>query len=412
MQWSVERSQNAEQEISNADYPNIRLFQVALNASAKPLDDVEGEWQVCSPQSVPSFSAVGYFFGQELYHKTDIAIGLIQSAWGGTPAESWTTTESIKADRVLAPIVNTWDTFLQDYPDYVENFAQYHDKYQDEYRKVILKEWRKQAEQAREQGLEPPPRPKYPGHKDTPQVLYNAMIAPLMPYAIQGAIWYQGESNANRAFQYRSLFPTLIRDWRAAWDQDDFPFYFVQLANYRAIQTKPVEFDPWPELREAQLMTLKKVKNTGMAVIIDIGEADDIHPKNKQDVGQRLARWALAECYDQDVVKSGPIFKSVKFENDKAILSFDYVDGGLMTSNNEPLKGFAIAGADSEFVWAEAKIQGDQIIAWHPSVDQPISVRYAWANNPVCNLYNKAGLPASPFRTEDWPAVTRNDLKP
>jgi len=229
------------------------------------------------------------------------------------------------------------------------------------------------------------------------------MIHPLIPYAIRGAIWYQGESNAGRAYQYRKLFPAMIQDWRKAWGQGDFPFLFVQLANYQPRKPEPAD-SAWAELREAQTMTLSLPK-TGMAVIIDIGEANDIHPKNKQDVGKRLARAALAIAYGKHIPYSGPMYDSMKIEGDAIRLTFKHVDGGLVARGGE-LKGFAIAGDDRRFVWADAKIDGDTILVRSDKVAKPKAVRYAWADNPECNLYNKADLPASPFRTDDWPGVT------
>jgi sialate O-acetylesterase len=230
------------------------------------------------------------------------------------------------------------------------------------------------------------------------------MIAPLIPFAIQGAIWYQGESNAGRAYQYRKLFPAMITNWRQDWGQGNFPFLFVQLANFMAVEPEPVD-SAWAELREAQLTTLA-LPNTGMAVIIDIGEARDIHPKNKQDVGKRLALWALAKTYGKKPVYSGPIYKSKRIEGNKITLEFEHVGGGLVGSGGETLNGFAVAGADRKFVWADAKIAGDTVVVSSDKVSEPAAVRYGWANNPVCNLYNKEGLPASPFRTDDWPGVT------
>jgi len=239
------------------------------------------------------------------------------------------------------------------------------------------------------------------------------MIAPLMPYAIRGAIWYQGESNVGRAYQYRKLFPAMIKNWRKDWGQGDFPFLFVQLANFKAVNPEPSESD-WAELREAQIMTLS-LQNTGMAVIIDIGEANNIHPKNKQDVGKRLALWALAKTYGKKFVYSGPLYKSMEVKGDKVILHFDHVGGGLVAGGGEPLKGFAIAGAPvlsgeskngGKFVWADAKIDGDTVVVSNDKIAEPVAVRYAWADNPVCNLYNREGLPASLFRTDDWPGIT------
>jgi sialate O-acetylesterase len=245
-----------------------------------------------------------------------------------------------------------------------------------------------------------PPGPENPNSLSN---LYNAMLAPLTRFNIQGVIWYQGESNAGRSYQYRVLFPAMIRDWRAAWGEGNFPFYFVQLANYMPVKPEPSE-SGWAELREAQMMALRE-PNTGMAVAIDIG-GDDLHPRNKQDVGTRLAQWALAQTYHQKIEPSGPLYDSFVVEADKIRVRFRHVDGGLQARGGEPLKGFAIAGADHKFVWAQTRIEKDSVLVWHPTVQHPLAVRYAWADNPVSNLYNRAGLPASPFRTDDWPGVT------
>lgn len=249
-------------------------------------------------------------------------------------------------------------------------------------------------------------RPEAPGptNQNSPTVLYNAMLAPLFPYAVRGAIWYQGESNSSRAYQYRTLFPTMIRNWRTSWADNDFPFYFVQLANWQPIKPEPGESE-WAELREAQTLTLREPK-TGMAVTIDIGETNDIHPRNKLDVGHRLAVWALANTYNQKLEFSGPLFKSFSVKGNEIRLKFDHAKSGLKTSDGGPVKGFAIAGEDKRFVWAEARIEGDEIVVSSKDVAKPVAVRYAWADNPVTNLYNKVGLPASPFRTDDWPGVT------
>lgn len=251
-----------------------------------------------------------------------------------------------------------------------------------------------------------PQRPFGPGEAWVPGGLWNAMIAPMVPYGIRGAIWYQGESNAGRAHQYRTLFPLMIQDWRRAWKQGDFPFLFVQLANFTERFPNPVESD-WAELREAQTLTLK-LRNTGMAVTVDIGEAADIHPRNKKDVGYRLAQWALAKTYKQPVVASGPLFRKATFEGGRARLAFDYADGLRWTSlGSEP--SFQIAGEDRKWVWARAEIKGREVHVWSEAVAKPVAVRYGWQNNPVSNLENGAGLPASPFRTDDWPGLTVNN---
>jgi len=395
MQWSVRQSNNAEQEIAGADYPKVRLFTVKRKVADEPQTDCVGNWTMCSPETVPGFSAVGYFFGRELHKELNVPIGLIHTSWGGTPAEAWTRRGALESEPDCVPILERFDEAMAKYPEAKK-------KYDED-----IGKWKEAAEKAKAEGKNPPRRPGPPfgpGNPHSPAGLYNAMIAPLIPYGIQGAIWYQGESNAGRAYQYRQLFPAMITNWRKDWGQGDFPFLFVQLANFMAVEPEPVD-SAWAELREAQLMTLA-LPNTGMAVIIDIGEADDIHPKNKQDVGKRLALWALAKTYGKNLVHSGPIYKSMRTEGNKIILDFEHVGGGLAARGGEPLKGFAVAGAERKFVWADAKIDGNTVIISSNEVSVPVAVRYGWANNPVCNLYNKEGLPASPFRTDDWPGIT------
>jgi sialate O-acetylesterase len=256
---------------------------------------------------------------------------------------------------------------------------------------------------------QPPPAPLGNGNPNTPASLFNGMIAPLLPYPIRGAIWYQGESNAGRAHQYGTLFPAMIRDWRRAWGMPapagDFAFHFVQLANYMPEQPKPGE-SAWAELREAQRLTLRE-PNTGMAVTIDIGDGADIHPTNKQDVGRRLAYSALVSVYGQRLAGSGPVLKSWEPRDGVMRVSFDRVDGGLVTHDGGAVRGFTVAGADRVFHWAWARIEGNTVMVRHPHVANPAAVRYAWADNPACNLCNGAGLPASPFKTDDWPWTTQ-----
>jgi len=395
MQWSVQNSNNAEAEIAAAKYPEIRLFSVQRKVAEAPQEDCTGSWSECTPETIPGFTAVGYFFGRELHKKLDVPIGLIHTSWGGTPAEAWTSGPMMKTDADFAPILKRWEEAVANYPQAMVKY------------KERLKEWEKATEQAKAEGKQPPRRPYAPmgpGHPHSPSGLYNAMIAPLIPYGIQGAIWYQGESNAGRAYQYRKLFPTMIKSWWKNWGQGEFPFGFVQLANFMAVKDEPGD-SAWAELREAQTMTLG-LPNTGMAVIIDIGEANDIHPRNKQDVGKRLALWALAETYGRKVVYSGPMYKSMEVKGDTVTLAFDHVGGGLVAEGGGPLKGFSVAGSDKQFVWADAKIEGNKVVVRSDAVKEPAAVRYAWADNPVCNLYNEAGLPASPFRTDAWAGVT------
>ncbi len=395
MQWAVRQSANAEQEIAAANYPNIRLFSVQRKVAEQPQSDCVGSWQQCTPETVGDFSAVAYYFGRDLHKELNVPIGLIHTSWGGTPAEAWTSRQALEAEQDFTPILQRYDDAVAKYPQAKEEYEQ------------KLAQWQEAVEKAKAEGGRPPNRPGEPfgpGHPHCPAGLYNAMIAPLTPYGIAGAIWYQGESNAGRAYQYRKLLPTMINNWRKDWGRGNFAFLIVQLANFMATKPEPGDSE-WAELREAQLLTLA-LPNTGMAVTIDIGEANDIHPKNKQDVGKRLALWALAKTYGKNLVYSGPIYKSMKVGGNKIILEFNHVGGGLVAGGGEPLKGFAVAGTDRKFVWADAQIDGNSVVVSSDKVAEPVAVRYAWADNPVCNLYNKEGLPAGPFRTDDWPGIT------
>jgi len=390
---------NAEQEMASAKFPKIRLFKVKKVVAGQPQEDTEGHWVETSPKTVGGFSAVGYFFGRELYKVLGTPIGMIESAWGGTPAESWTSRDALQSDPELRPILEESDKQLADYPKLLEEFRQ------------KLGEWERPAGEAEAQGKPVPKPPKMPTDPRSDPLgrasgLFNGMIKPLLPYAIRGVIWYQGESNADNPDRYRRLFPAMIQDWRRAWGEGDFPFLFVQLANFQVRSTASWGYgspsDPpslWPELREAQLMTLSLPK-TGMAVTIDIGEGYNVHPKNKQEVGRRLALAALHVAYDRPVVFSGPIYRAMSIENDELRLKFDHVDGGLITKGSDSLEGFEIAAEDHRFVPAEAKIDGDTVVLHNATVSHPVSARYAWLDDPPCNLYNKAGLPASPFRTD------------
>ena len=395
MAWSVERSLHPNKEIAAAKWPLIRLLTVPRKSTTEPLYDIDSEWKVCSPESIRQFSAVAYYFGRKLHQELNVPIGLINTSYGGTPAEAWMTRGEIAKNAELRSITEHWDKLTEEYPRAMGVYN------------TQLAQWRTKANEAEAAGRKAPRRPRAPrgpGHPHQPGGLFNAMVAPLIPYAIRGTIWYQGESNAGRGYEYRKLFSEMITDWRRQWERGDFPFYFVQLANFRAVQEKPTHSD-WAELREAQTMALS-LPNTGMAVIIDIGEADDIHPKNKQDVGRRLALNALAHDYKQDVVYSGPMHTDTKIEDGKIHLSFDHVGSGLVAKGGERLRQFTVAGEDRRFVQAEAKIDGDKVVVWNDEVEKPVAARYAWADNPICNLYNVEGLPASPFRTDDWPGVT------
>ena len=540
MEWPLSSTNNAEEEIATANYPDIRLFECPHNVQFTPMDDVEsGEWKVCTPETVPGFSAVGYFFGRNIYKNLNVPIGLLFTAWGGTNIETWTSRESIsqvkdfdgklqemqnynpekvvarrkaQIDSILRTFgtaekaivdktiiwadpeldVSSWKNmelpvlwesaglygldgvvwFRKEFelPQEVaskgivlylgpiddsdetwvngvkvgETFNKYNE---DRIYKVpadILKPGKNVVIVRVEDtggggGLYGNPdqlkiisgdyklslagswkfrfnsseikvdMSSFVGPNSYPTLLYNGMIHPFLNYSVTGAIWYQGESNAGRAYQYRTLFPLMINDWRNSWSNPDLSFMFVQLANYMKPPVEPGESE-WAELREAQLMTLKLPK-TGMAVIIDIGEANDIHPKNKQDVGKRLALAALKITYSKDIVHSGPIYKSITVSGNKVTIDFDYIGSGLKCNDRYGyVKGFSVAGKDRKFYWAKAYIENNKVVVISERVENPIAVRYAWADNPDdVNLYNNEDLPASPFRSDDWPGITINN---
>ncbi|MBA3698514.1 MAG: beta galactosidase jelly roll domain-containing protein [Planctomycetes bacterium] len=525
MEWGVHSSNNSHEEIAKANHPKIRLFYVPKRISTEPQSLVSADWKVCSPESVPGFSAVGYFFGRLLHEQTGIPIGLINSNWGGTVAEAWTSAGALKTmddfkgavedfertakngqddfEQIMAEWwkkndpgslaglgfadpnveVNDWKSmnlpghwegqglpnfdgivwFRRDF-ELPENWTgkdvklhlgaiddrdttwvngskvgEMNDWNHDRVYKVpkkLLKtgrntiavrvldtgggggfhgrpeqlqleraggdpialagEWRWNMTKPFSEVTQPPSR--IDNNPNAVTVLSNGMISCLEPFAIKGAIWYQGESNAGRADQYRRLLPTMIKDWRQRFGVGDFPFYIVQLANFMEPTNDPVQ-SGWAELREAQLWTAMNVPNCGIAVTIDIGDAKDIHPRNKQDVGKRLALEALAKTYGKQLVHQGPLYKEMKIEGNTVRLVFDHVGGGL-EQRGDKLAGFAIAGADGKFVHGEARIDGANVIVTGAGIEQPTAVRYGWANNPPATLFNKDGLPASPFRTD------------
>ena len=450
MAMTLSRCSNAQREAAAATFPSIRLFKVKNVIADKPLDSTEGQWVACGPGTAPGFSGVGYFFGRKLHQELKVPIGLINTSWGGTPAEAWTSRPTLEAVAELKPILDRWDELEANYPEALKKYQEGPLKKWEE-RTAPVKQAMAEAQKAlraaktadekkaatqalnkarldlRKIRRPRPPRGAQSPHR--PASLYNGMIAPILPMAIRGAIWYQGESNAGRAYQYRTLFPTMIQDWRKSWGHE-LSFHWVQLANFLKVDEQP-KGDPWPELREAQTMTLS-LPSTGEAVIIDIGEARDIHPKTKQDVVLRLALNALAKDYGRKIVYSGPRFDSMTVEGGKARVKFAHAGGGLVakpfadpvTPSGPTLAkrfgvdvaalrpktqviGFAVAGDDKQFVWADAAtIQGDCVVVSSSKVAKPVAVRYAWENNPVCNLYSKEGLPACPFRSDDWKGVT------
>ena len=526
---------NYEQEIAAANYPNIRLFEAERNTDTKPINNlkaVDGGWVSCSPKTVAEFSSVAYFFAKNIFDAKNIPIGLINTSWGGTICEAWTSGATLKtmpdfAAPVLAmeksaamgidikknyeqemmvwkELVDKTDRGFRDgkaqwadlivdesgwkplnIPGYIEaqglagfdgviwlrktidipadwenkvlslnlgmiddnDVAYYnglqigHSEGYNVERKYSIPAKLVKAGKAvitvrlfdfggnggiygdaekinltadKEISLagswlyktgfgmnEITPAPASWNEPNRPTVLFNAMLNPIIPFTIKGAIWYQGEANTSRAYQYRELFPLMIKDWRNQWNIN-FPFYYVQLANF--IETGD-QASTWAELREAQQQTLH-LENTGMAVTIDIGEAGDIHPKNKQEVGRRLALIARANVYNENIPFSGPIFDGYSIEGNSFRIKFKHCNGGLKTKDGEVLKGFEMAGLNHQFYWADAQIVGDEVVVSCKNIENPIAVRYAWADNPICNLYNGANLPASPFRTDDWKGIT------
>ncbi len=405
MAFSVTSANDPDLETRTANYPQIRLISVPRVGTQEPQDDFKGQWSVCTPQSVGSFSAVGYFFGRTLHQVLKVPVGLIDNSWGGSSCEAWVNRDLLAADQRYAPLLARWADLEKNY-DYEKALAAYQKR---------LADWKQKVAQAKKAGKAAPRRPRAPQNQlagqHRPANLYNGVLKPIIGYGIRGAIWYQGESNAGRAYQYRHLFPLMIQNWRDDWGQGDFPFYWVQLADFRPEQAEPTD-STWAELREAQTRTMAALPNTGEAVIIRLGEAADIHPKNKQDVAKRLARWALAQDYGVKIVYRSPIYASAETKDGRMVLSFEHVGGGLDTFDVTQPIGFSIAGKDQKFVWAQAKIVGkNKIEVWSDEVANPAAVRYAWADNPVCNVQNREGLPLTPFRTDDWPGVTVNAVK-
>jgi sialate O-acetylesterase len=386
MGFTLNKARNAEAELAAANHPRIRLVRVKTATSAYPLDDaaLQHPWSVCTAQSAADFSAVAYFFGRDLERKLGVPIGLIDASWGGTPAEAWTSLGALASDASLMPVFAQWARRNEDALTIRAR------------RQKELAAYEQAAARARSQGNPLPPFPWRDNDRGEwePAALFNAMIAPITSVPIRGVIWYQGESNATaeRVPLYTRLFSTLIQDWRRAWAQGGFPFLFVQLANFRT----PPEAR-WPELRQAQFETLA-VANTAMAVASDIGESNDTHPRNKQEVGRRLALAALALSYGEKLEYSGPLFRQAVREGSALRLRFDHTAGGLLARGGK-LNGFELAAADGAFVPAAARIDGETVMVSAPSVAAPERVRYAWRDDPDGNLVNGAGLPASPFRT-------------
>jgi sialate O-acetylesterase len=400
---------DADLDIAQAKFPQIRLISVPQVGTQEIQDDFKGQWEECSPANAGQFTAVGYHFGRVLHEMLGVPVGLIDNAWGGSACEAWVKRDVLEKDPRFAAISARWkqieSTFTQ------EAF----DKQVAEHKEKVAAWGKARAEAAKAGTFFTTPAPRGPQNlmigQGRPGNLYAGVLHPTIGYGIKGVIWYQGESNASRAKEYGELFPFMIEHWRKEWKQGDFPFYWVQLADFKPYQTEPGESD-WAELREAQTLTMSKLAKTGQCVITDLGEANDIHPKNKRDVAERLARWALVKDYGQKLPYRSPEFKDAKFDGGKALLTFDFAPGGLRTVDTDDVKGFAICGEDKKWVWAKASIIGgskkgtNQIEVSAEGVAKPVAVRYAWADNPVCNVYSAEGLPVTPFRTDHFPMIT------
>jgi sialate O-acetylesterase len=403
--------------IKESKNPNLRIFTVPKNAVPTPQagfnpktpNDKFSHWLPSEPANAPMFTAVGYWFGRDLQKALNVPVGIIHTSWGGTPAQAWTSIEALGAEPSL-------DEFYA--KPFEQRLKSYDPKRAIEQFDVVFAQYQKAAEEAKKNGKpapKPPVMPAAPGtNPNEPASLYNGMIAPLIPYAVKGAIWYQGESNAGRPIEYRTLYADMIKDWRKRWG-NDFPFYCVQLAPW---DPSKAGRDNWAYLREAQGIASQNVKHAGVAVITDAGDLTDIHPQKKEPAGARLALLALAHDYGQKVEYSGPAYQSLKVEGNKAVLSFDHVAGGLVVGQfsmngaenvgkDGKLVGFTVAGEDKVFHPATAMIEGDTVVVTSDKVSKPVAVRYGWVDFPVCNLFNKAGLPASPFRTDEFPTILK-----
>ena len=395
---------NEAEEVASANYPSIRVFDTDYTPSMKIETDVKGKWEVCSPQTVGHFSAAAYFFAREISKRYNVPVGLITTAYGASTAEAWISQSSLAKHPNLKLLLDNYSKKLETfYADSAVTMAKFRDG---------LKKWQGDMAALKassgDVGAADKKVPRAPKNPDpridqhNPYLLYNGMVAPLIPYTIKGALWYQGESNGPSADQYREIMEVLIADWREKWGQGNFSFIYVQLANHQDLITQPIKEDPMVTVRNGQLQNLS-VPGTAMVVAIDNADPSDygnIHPKNKQVIGSRLARAAQAIAYNEKIEYMGPIFKNMKVEGNGIKITFDHTGSGLEVKG-DTLKGFAIAGEDKNWVHGVAKIEGKNVVVSSPEVQKPVAVRYGWAKNPICNLYNKEGLPASPFRTDN-----------
>ncbi|MBJ7325892.1 MAG: hypothetical protein JHC52_00950 [Chthoniobacterales bacterium] len=399
MEFRLTRSSGASEDIAGATNGQIRLCKIGRQLSLEPKGDVESAWEKCTPETAAEFSAVAYYFARELQSALGGPVGIICAAWGGTPGEAWAAPEITRDDQAYAPLYAEWENYRKNYPAIKKQYD------------ADMAAYEKKMAAPREPGAKVPAKPLSKPEPDKnyryPGVLFNGMIHPLVGLPVKGFLWYQGESNKDRYGQYKQLLSSLIADWRRRWGQGDLPFLIVSLANFKAPATEPSDSGR-ARLREAQAQVAREVPGCALTVTIDLGEAGDIHPRNKKDVGRRVALAALQKVYQRDVVGSGPVNRMVEFRGGHAIAEFDSVDGGLVIGKDgtgDKLDGFALSGNEREWHWAEAHIEGARVVVRSESVPEPVALRYAWADNPPATLYNKRGLPAVPFRTDDWPMV-------
>ena len=397
---------NEAQEVASANYPLIRLFYAKFSPNLVPQNQVEGIWEVCSPSTAGHFSAAAYFFGRNLYQHMKVPIGLLVTTYGASTAEAWTSRSALQSNPNLSFLLENFkqklDKFYVDSADIMNKYRNALTQWTGDEARAKAETGDVQANQNKKTSKKPrDPEPWVDQHN--PTVLYNGMVAPLIPYAIRGTIWYQGESNGPTAKIYRTIMETMITDWRKAWNQGTFPFIYVQIANHQTPVTDPVKDDPMVYVREGQLLNLS-ISNTAMVSAIDNADPDNpgnIHPKNKQEIGLRLAKAAEGLVYKEKITYMGPIYQKMKIEGNAIRLYFSFTGKGLIAKDDK-ITGFAIAGEDKKFVWANAKIDGNTVVVSCPDITKPVAVRYGWSKNPPVSLYNQDGLPASPFRTDSW----------
>ncbi len=394
MEFALRRESHASEEIPTANNPNIRYFKAPRKIY--PTQEIEKQyWVKCTPETAGEMSAIAYYFARDIQRELNIPIGIIQAPFGGTTAEAWMSRELLVSNPNFKPIVARYDSVINNYRtnEYDSLYADFQNK-TEAYNDSIKKGFKK---------AEKPEEPLGERNFRRPYALYYNMLKPLMPYTLKGIIFYQGESNTARGYQYRTLFPAMISEWRKGFEQGNLPFLFIQLPKF---ETKTRE---WEELREAQLLTSKKVKNTGMAVAFDQGNPKNIHPTDKKIVAHRLTQLALGKVYNRKIIYQGPDLKSMKINQNQIILSFNNIGGGLITSDGSlELKGFSICGLDGVFYPAKAIIVNNTVVLSSDSVPNPKNVRYAWANSMDINFFNKDGFPASPFRTDNFQLKSYN----